>query len=164
MLIDYGDDPSRPPALAEAQPVNYSYWEDTKANYNTSTVTTATTYPSPYATTPTNAVVPYAFNDYNSSYNSTDSVSAVENEAKALKTRRRRRRRARMAAAGVSGAIVGGIALGPLGAAAGGVAAAAATRAVSKLGERRKDGRVEREKVTYESVAGSAPILNAVSC
>lgn len=155
-LIDYGNDPSKPPVLAEAELIPYSYSENEKSY--TSSVTTYE-YTAPHGTTPTNAVVPYDAEQGNN-YN----VNAVQNEARSVKTRRRRRRRVRMAAAGVTGAVVGGIALGPLGAAAGGVGAAAATRAVSKLGEKRKDRRVERERVAHQSMSGNAPIVNAVSC
>ena len=162
-LIDYGNDPSRPPALAEAHPMDpYSFSESGNKSSFTSSITT-TTYAS--ATTPTNAVVPYDADAYGvSPHSQPDSIRATEDEALAKKNRRRMRRRARMAAAGVGGAIVGGIALGPLGAAAGGVGAAAATRAASKLGEKRKDRRVEREQVAHQSMTGNAMIVNAVSC
>jgi hypothetical protein len=160
--IDYGNDPSRPPALAEVYPVEpYSFYENGNKSSFTSSIST-TTYGS--ATTPTAAMVPYDADAYGVNQYSQPETRAVEDEALSKKHRRRRRRRARMAAAGVGGAIIGGIALGPLGAAAGGVGAAAATRAASKLGERRKDRRVEREQVAQQSMMGNAPIVNAVSC
>lgn len=148
-------------------PYSYSYQPENNKSYPT-TVTTTTYASSHGETTPTDAVIPYGshavtpYDLHNSG--SPTSVSSMQSEAMATKARRRRRRRVRMAAAGVTGAVVGGIALGPLGAAAGGVGAAAATRAASKLGERRKDRRVEQAKVAHQSVAGNAPIVNAVSC
>jgi hypothetical protein len=66
---------------------------------------------------------------------------AGESDA-AKKKRRRRRRRARMAAGSISGVLVGGVILGPLGAIVGGFSAGAATRAISKRREKRKDQRV----------------------
>jgi hypothetical protein len=63
----------------------------------------------------------------------------------------------------VSGVVLGGITLGPLGAIAGGVGAAAATRGACKLGERRKDRRVEKQKVQQTSLTSNTAIVNAVS-
>lgn len=156
--IDYGDDPSRPPVFAEAQPVDHlDSFSETKSNYE------MTNYYG--GTTPTNgAVVPYGGNSVAPYNPAPESVNDMQNEAAATKMRRRRRRRVRMAAGGVTGAVVGGIALGPVGAIAGGVGGAAATRAASKFGEKRKDRRVEREKVAQHSVSGTAPIVNAVAC
>lgn len=164
LLIDYGDDPTRPPVFAEAQPWPHNSYSPEKRSSYASSITTTTYSPSSSASTPTNAVVPYDADAYGVNPIPKESVRAVQDEAMSKKIRRRRRRRARMAAAGAGGAIIGGVALGPLGAVAGGVGAAAATRAASKLGEKKKDRRVERENVAHQSMMGNAPIVNAVSC
>jgi hypothetical protein len=61
------------------------------------------------------------------------------------KARRRRRRKVRMACGSIGGVVVGGLILGPVGVIAGGFAAGAATRAVSKRRERKKDDRVANQ-------------------
>jgi hypothetical protein len=74
---------------------------------------------------------------------SQDMDQAIPGESDAdKKARRRRRRKVRMACGSIGGVVVGGLILGPLGAIAGGVGAGAATRAVSKRREKKKDERV----------------------
>ena len=158
VLIDFGDDSS--PAAATAQMVPYSYPED-KSYSNTrpsSFTTTVTPYPpSTYDT----AIVPHTGRSVNPY--SAESIRTLQDEAMATKQRRRRRRRTRTTVAAVSGVVLGGITLGPLGAIAGGVGAAAATRGACKLGERRKDRRVEKQKVQQTSLTSNTAIVNAVS-
>jgi hypothetical protein len=67
------------------------------------------------------------------------------------KRRRRRRRRARMMVGGVTGFVFGTFVLGPLGGVAGATAGAVLARTASKIGEKRKDIRVERERGRLES-------------
>jgi hypothetical protein len=89
-------------------------------------------------------------NGDNTHFGSSSSVASSSDMAHAMpgeadtdrKERRRRRRKVRMACGSVGGVVVGGLILGPLGAIAGGVGAGAATRAMSKRRERKKDDRV----------------------
>jgi hypothetical protein len=77
-----------------------------------------------------------------SSYPSdSDMAEAMPGESDADR-KARRRRKVRMACGSIGGVVVGGLILGPLGAIAGGVGAGAATRAVSKRREKKKDERV----------------------
>jgi hypothetical protein len=62
------------------------------------------------------------------------------------KNRRRKRRRARMVLGGATGIVVGTMFFGPIGGIAGLATAVAVTRTASKLGEKLKDRRVERER------------------
>ena len=158
VLIDLGDD--TPPVAATAQMVPFTYTEEkTYSNTRPSSFTTTIT-PYPPSTHDT-AIVPYSSRSVNPY--SAESIRALQDEAMATKQRRRRRRRIRTSVAAVSGAVVGGVALGPLGAIAGGVGAAAATRGACKLGERRKDRRVEKQNVQQASVVRDMAIANAVS-
>ncbi|KAL3934853.1 MAG: hypothetical protein SGARI_003210 [Bacillariaceae sp.] len=64
----------------------------------------------------------------------------------AKKFRRRKRRRSRMVLSGATGFVVGTMVFGPVGGLAGLAGAVAVARTASKLGEKRKDGRVKRER------------------
>jgi hypothetical protein len=162
VLIDFGDDSPTTPVAATAQMVPHSSYPEDKSYSNTiptSFTTTVTTYPPP--STYSTAIVPHSGRSINPY--SAESIRTLQDEATVTKQRRRRRRRTRTTVAAVSGVVVGGIALGPLGAIAGGIGAAAATRGACKLGERRKDRRVEKQKVGQASVTTNTAIVNAVS-
>ena len=73
----------------------------------------------------------------------------------AKKYRRRKRRRSRMVVGGATGFVVGTMVFGPIGGLAGLATAVAVTRTASKLGERRKDGRVRRERERLEEERNS---------
>jgi hypothetical protein len=162
VLIDDDDNFPSTPAVATAQMIPYSYPEEKQAHSNTTrpyVTTTVTTYPPP--STSNTAMVPHAggiVNPY-----SAESIGILQAERMATKKRRRRRRASRTTIAAVSGVVVGGITLGPFGAIAGGIGAAVAARGACKLGERRKDRRVERQLVAEGSVTNSTAILKAVS-
>lgn len=78
-------------------------------------------------------------------------------DAWSKKWRRRKRRRARMVIGGMTGFVAGTFLLGPLGGLAGAATGAVMSRTVSKVGERRKDRRLARERTTvqqYEQAQG----------
>lgn len=78
--------------------------------------------------------------------NGTDVLPAAALEDPCRKKYRRRiRRRLRMIVGGAAGFVVGSVILGPFGGIAFGFGAVAATKSVSKAGERRKDKRVQQE-------------------
>jgi hypothetical protein len=164
VLIDDDDNLPSTPTAATAQmvPYVYSYPEDRLAHSNTTpsyTTTTVTTYPPP--NTSSTGMIPHVGSSVNPY--SAESVGILQAERMATKKRRKRRRAARTTVAAVSGVVVGGITLGPIGAIAGGIGAAAAARGACKLGERRKDRRVEQQRVAEGSVTNSTAILNGVS-
>ncbi|KAG7363152.1 hypothetical protein IV203_026512 [Nitzschia inconspicua] len=78
-------------------------------------------------------------------------LAAIREDPLDRKRRRRRRRRVRMVAGGVTGFVFGTFVLGPIGGVAGATAGAALARTASKIGEKRKDGRVERERDRLET-------------
>lgn len=82
-------------------------------------------------------------------------TTALFEDPAAKKIRRRRRRRSRMIVGGVTGFVAGTVVLGPLVGIAGAAAAVVVTRSVSKMGERRKDRRLERDRERLENIRSS---------
>eukprot|EP00538_Stauroneis_constricta_P002062 CAMPEP_0119557212 /NCGR_PEP_ID=MMETSP1352-20130426/8948_1 /TAXON_ID=265584 /ORGANISM="Stauroneis constricta, Strain CCMP1120" /LENGTH=111 /DNA_ID=CAMNT_0007604279 /DNA_START=139 /DNA_END=474 /DNA_ORIENTATION=- len=83
------------------------------------------------------------------SANNSGAYRELFEDPKHKKSRRRQRRRIRMAAGGVGGFVVGGALLGPVGACAGCVSGVAMSRAASRVGERWKDDRLQREMSSH---------------
>jgi len=84
-------------------------------------------------------------------------VGREKDEYMDKKARRRRRRRTGMAVSATGGAVFGGLILGPVGAIAGGVGAAAVTRKVCKTREKKKDDRVARQKLQTSYYSTASP-------
>lgn len=78
-------------------------------------------------------------------------LTAIQEDPFHKKCRRRRRRRGRMMVGGITGFVFGTFVLGPIGGVAGATAGAVLARTASKVGEKRKDVRVQRERNRYET-------------
>lgn len=78
-------------------------------------------------------------------------LAAIQEDPFHKKRRRRRRRRGRMMVGGITGFVFGTFVLGPIGGVAGATAGAVLARTASKVGEKRKDARVQRERNSLET-------------
>jgi hypothetical protein len=111
--------------------------DDDDNNNDTTTTARATT-----TTTNETAIVVDSFHQAMSRYHL---LAAMQEDPLHKKRRRRQRRRSRMVLGGATGLIVGTLVLGPIGGVAIGVVGVVLSRTASKIGEKRKDIRVQRE-------------------